>query len=331
MRPIIIGVIAMLGAVGCTVSAPATPVGTPYPAGLWDAHVHLGRWGDDALDSLNKYGVVGVRDAGGDPALLKRWRAEIASGARRGPRIYFSGPHINGPRDDSTNRIIVRTAVDGERAVDSLAALGVDFIKTHTRIPPAAYFAVLRQAGVRGLKVMSHLPDGVPAWVAADSGVSDIEHMVESIIASPMSAGFVKTVEEAMDWWLSPAGDTMITHLARTRVVVTPTIVAYMPFVEMARNQEERDGRMRVYNVQKELTRRFNKAGIVILAGSDFATRDKGLAPGTSLLSEMRALAEAGLTPDEVRRAAGANIIAWLESQPKTTRRAFVDHVIAMK
>jgi imidazolonepropionase-like amidohydrolase len=84
----------------------------------------------------------------------------------------------------------------------------------------------------------------------------------------------------------------------------------------MARNQEEWDGRMRVYNVQKELTRRFHKAGIVILAGSDFGPVDKGVAPGTSLLYEMRALAESGLTPDEVSRAAGANIIAWLQSQP---------------
>jgi hypothetical protein len=320
IKPPIIGVIVTLSALACTASAPAKPADARYPVGLWDAHVHLTYWGDDALDSLNKYGIVGVRDAGGDPVVLKRWRAEIASGARKGPRIFFAGPYINGARDDSTNRIIVRTAADGERAVDSLAALGVDYIKTHTRIPPAAYFAVLRRARARGLKVMSHLPSGIPAWVAADSGASSIEHMVESIIVSPMSAGYVKTLEEAMDWWLSSAGDTMIAHMARTHVAVTPTLAAYLSFLQMARNQEEWDGRMRVYTVQKELTRRFHKAGIVIMAGSDFGPRDKGVEPGLSLLYEMRALAEAGLTPDEVRRAAGANIIAWLEAQPKTKR-----------
>jgi len=313
---LLVSAIAILAAVACSTSPPVTPVTTPYPAGLWDAHVHLTYWGEDALDSLYKYGVVGVRDAGGDLSLLKRWRAEIASGKRKGPRIYFAGPYINGPRDDSTNRIIVRTAPDGEHAVDSLASLGVDFVKTHTRVPPAAYFAILRQARVRGLKVMSHLPSGIPVWVAADSGASSIEHMVESVIVSPMSAGYVKTLEEAMDWWLSPAGDTMIAHIARTHVAITPTLAAYLSFLQMARNQEEWDGRMRVYNVQKELTRRFHKAGIVILAGSDFGPVDKGVAPGTSLLYEMRALAESGLTPDEVSRAAGANIIAWLQSQP---------------
>ena len=30
------------------------------PEGLWDAHTHLTYWGVDALDSLTKYGVVGV-------------------------------------------------------------------------------------------------------------------------------------------------------------------------------------------------------------------------------------------------------------------------------
>ncbi len=69
----------------------------PYPEGLWDAHTHIAYWGEDALDSLTKYGVVGVRDLGGNPELLRKWRDEIARGVRRGPRIYYSGRHINGP------------------------------------------------------------------------------------------------------------------------------------------------------------------------------------------------------------------------------------------
>ena len=90
MMRIFLAAIVSLSTVACTTSPPGRSVATPYPAGLWDAHVHLTVWGIDALDSLTKYGVVGVRDAGGDPALLKRWRSEIARGSRRGPRIFFS-------------------------------------------------------------------------------------------------------------------------------------------------------------------------------------------------------------------------------------------------
>jgi hypothetical protein len=287
-----------------------------YPAGHWDAHTHVTKWGEDALDSLTKYGVVGVRDLGGDPVKLRAWRDEINRGARRGPRIFFSGPHINGPRNDSLNRLIVRTPADAERAVDSLASLGVDFVKTHTRISREAYFAILRRARLRHLKVASHIPEGVSAWEAADSGAASIEHIVESVLVSPMWAGYVKTLEEAMDWWLSPAGDTMIAHIARTHVAVTPTLCAYIPFIAMGRNQEEKTGRQRVFDTTLELTRRFHKAGIVLLAGSDFADRDKGVIPGKSLAEEIGCLEQSGLSPAEARAAASTSIIAWLKRKP---------------
>ena len=294
-----------------------SPSDQSYPDGLWDAHTHLTYWGEDALDSLTKYGVVGVRDLGGDPVKLKAWRDEINRGVRRGPRIFFSGPHINGPRKDSLNRLIVRTADDGRRAVDSLSALGVDYVKTHVGIPREAYFAVLREARLRHLKVASHIPQGIAAWEAADSGASSIEHIVESVLVSPMWAGYVKTLEEAEDWWLSSAGDTMIAHMARTHVAITPTLCAYTVFIKMARNQEETAGRQRVFDVTIELTRRFHKAGVVLLAGSDFADKDKEWIPGKSLLQEIDCLERAGLSKAEAKAAASTNIIEWLKAKPR--------------
>ena len=293
------------------------PAPTPdFPEGLWDAHTHLTYWGEDALDSLTKYGIVGVRDLGGDAALLRKWRDEIARGERRGPRIYFSGPHINGPRPDSTNRLIVRTPDDARRAVDSLVKLGVDFVKTHAGIPPDAYFAVLRRARERHLLVASHTPTSVPVWQAADSGAASIEHMSDAIFPSPVFAGYVKTLREAADWWLSPSGDTMIAHMARTGVAITPTLYAYVPWISEGSTQETRDSRQRVFEFHKELTRRFHKAGITILAGSDFADRDYDVDPGRSLHQELELLAQVGMTADEVRRAASANIINWLKRRP---------------
>jgi len=310
-------VVALAALLGCWACGTRRSAETnAYPEGLWDAHTHIAYWGEDALDSLTKYRVVGVRDLGGNPELLRKWRDEIARGVRRGPRIYYAGPHINGPRSDSTNRLIVRTAEDGRRAVDSLAKLGVDFIKTHVQIPPDAYFAILRQAKVRHLKVASHTGSEIPVWQAADSGAASIEHMSDAIFPSPMYAGYVKTLREAADWWLSPAGDTMIAHIARTGVAIDPTLYAYVPFIAMAQTEEGRNSRQRVYEFHIDLTRRFHKAGVTILAGSDFARRDKGVDPGRGLLQEMQDLAKAGLSPEEVRAAASTNIINWLRRRP---------------
>lgn len=291
---------------------------TPEPEGLWDAHTHLTWWGPDALDSLTKYGIVGVRDLGSDAYTLARWRDEITSGKRRGPRILYAGGQIDGPKESTQWRTIVTTEAQARRAVDSLADLGVSFIKTHNKLSPALFFVVLRQAKARGLRVVAHLPAGVPAWVAADSGVASLEHMAESILMSPVYAGYpITTMTQTAEWWFSPAGDTMITHMARTGVVVTPTLAAYQEFArEKGASEQARAGRFRVLESQKQLVLRFHRAGIPILAGSDFADKDWTVRPGISLLEEIRLLEDAGLTPAEARAAASTNITRWVNRKP---------------
>jgi hypothetical protein len=287
------------------------------PEGLWDAHTHLTWWGPDALDSLTKYGIVGVRDLGGDAYQLARWREEIASGRRRGPLIFFAGGQIDGPKESTKWRTIVTTEQQARRAVDSLADLGVDFIKVHNKLRPDLFFIVLRQARARRLRVAAHLPEGVPAWVAADSGVGSLEHMAESIMVSPMYAGYAKTLRECLEWWRSPAGDTMITHLARTGVAVTPTLAAYREWAnDTTASEQSRAGRWRALEFQKQLTLRFHRAGIPILAGGDFADKDWTVVPGRSLVNEVHVLQEAGLTADEARRAASTNIVEWIRRRP---------------
>jgi hypothetical protein len=89
-----------LALVGCASRGAQSPAAASLPDGLWDAHTHLTWWGADALDSLAKYGIVGVRDLGSDAVTLARWRDDIARGTRRGPRILYAGGQIDGPRDN---------------------------------------------------------------------------------------------------------------------------------------------------------------------------------------------------------------------------------------
>lgn len=303
-RRLLLPIVASLIALACT------PASAPT-AGLWDAHTHISWWGEDALDSLTKYGIVGVRDCGGDLQQLRRLRDAIAAGTRKGPRIYFAGPQIDGPKDNDSLRLTVRTPEEATHAVDSLAALGVDFIKTHSALSRPAYFAVLREAKRKGLKVASHLPAGVPAWEAADSGANSIEHAAESLLMSPIAAGYAQDLDGAMAWWRSAAGDSAIAHLARTGVAVTPTLFAYSAFVDDAKNHADSVGRREVLLFQEQLTLRLHRAGVLIMAGSDFATRD-WIHPGSSLLGEIQLLQTAGLSAAEARAAASTNVELWL-------------------
>ena len=280
----------------------------------WDAHTHLSWYGEEALDMLAASGVVAVRDCGGNVKQLKQWREEIGSGRRKGPRIYFSGPILDGPKDAPFRRIIT-TPEQARHAVDTLARLGVDFIKTHDAIPRDAYFAVLDQARRHDLRVASHLPKGIPAWEAAEAGVGSIEHAAESLLASPIYAGYAKDVEEAMAWWRSPEGDAAIAHLAKRRVAITPTLVAYESSTEMRQGTPIYEPRRRVLAFLIELTGRLHREGIMLLAGSDFASPDTPLVPGISLLREVELLQQAGLTQSEAHAAAGTNVSLWLKPE----------------
>lgn len=297
---------------GCIPSRHALPA----PAtGLWDAHSHLSWYGEAALDSLLAYGVVGVRDVGGDALQLRQWRDEIRSGARRGPMIFFAGPVIDGPKRNPRFRATARTADEGRRIVDSLADLGVDLIKTHNGLAPEVYFAVVRQAHHRHLKVASHLPRGVPAWVAVDSGVESIEHAGESMLASPIYAGYATTVEEAKTWWRSAAGDSMLARLGRQHAVVVPTLVAYRAVAMSEPAGPSRDAWMNTFRFLEELTGRMHRAGITLLAGSDYVSPAEGLVPGKSILEEIQLLEESGLTHREAVDAASVNITNWLKAR----------------
>ena len=59
--------------------------------GLWDAHVHLTKLGEGSLSLFLANGVTSVRDMGSDLQEVLRWRREIESGARPGPRIKTPG------------------------------------------------------------------------------------------------------------------------------------------------------------------------------------------------------------------------------------------------
>ena len=306
-----------LALIACATTGSQAPAAEDLPDGLWDAHTHITWWGPDALDSLSKYGIVGVRDLGSDAHLLAKWRDEIARGTRRGPRILYAGGQIDGPKENTQWRTIVTTEAEARRGVDSLADLGVSFVKTHNQIDPELLWVVVRQAKARGLRVAAHLPQGVTAWVAADSGVGSLEHMAESILVSPIWAGYAKTIREAGEWWLSPAADTFIARIARTGVAVTPTLAAYQEFArEKGASEQAHAGRLRALELQKQMVLRFHRAGIPILAGSDFADKDWTVLPGSALLEEIRLLEQSGLTPAEARAAASTNIIEWITQKP---------------
>ncbi len=280
--------------------------------GLWDMHGHLTDATEDAFPLLIMNGVTGVRDMGGDLAQIDRWRSEIESGARVGPHIIRAGPFVDGPKEGVTNRLTVRTPEEARRAVHDLKAKGVDFIKVHNALPPAAFFALMDEAHKEHISVAVHLPKNVSSAEASDAGVVSLEH-VETMYESAMwrKGATAKTVEQAQDEILGPIGQQLFQRFVKNGTWYVPTLVAYeRGFVLWSNDPESLKPRLNVHEKNIEVVRMMHKAGVQIMAGSDFS--DWGIVPGIDLHNELALLVEAGFTPMEALQAATLNPAKFL-------------------
>ena len=158
--------------------------------GLADMHLHLTGAGEPTgsreffLPLLVANGVTTVRDMGGKVEYLKKLREEIDSGKRLGPRIFFTGPYLDGDPPGYQPAIVVRNASDAHQTVAELKQQGVDFIKVQSRLSREAYFAIARESQTQQIRFVGHVPDTVSALEAADAGQASIEHLTGILVAT---------------------------------------------------------------------------------------------------------------------------------------------------
>jgi Amidohydrolase family len=159
--------------------------------GLWDMHVHV--WDPDlAFPLFLANGVTGVRNMGGHPAELKRWREELAQGKRIGPQLVACGPVVDGrPAIHPDHSIVVENEEQARAAVDKLKSEPWDFVKVYDNVPREAYFAIAAEAKKDGIPFVGHVPLSVTALEASDAGQRSIEHLDGlSYVISPLGEGF---------------------------------------------------------------------------------------------------------------------------------------------
>jgi imidazolonepropionase-like amidohydrolase len=254
--------------------------------GLWDMHTHLA--GDEpAMERLLARGVVGVRDMGGDFAVLAESRRRVADGRLQGPLLVLAGPFLRGARDaadaSSNDSWVVRTADDARREVERLASLGVDFVSTDGTLSRDAYLAVTGAARQRTMRVGGRVPDDVSLAEAAAAGVASID---------------------GPDWMRATPTD--LEALARAGVWLTPMLsssTAPAPQTAGAMTQRLRSLRPDIHRTRVRL-----------LAGSDWTqpASSRGGSPDTALHDELSALVSAGFSTADALRAATSGAAEFL-------------------
>lgn len=291
--------------------------------GLWDMHGHLTNATATAFPLLIMNGVTGVRDMGGDLDQIDGWRKEIESGKKLGPHVVRAGPFVDGPKKYVKDRLIVATPEQARKAVELLKKRGVDFIKTHNSLSRETFFAVAEEARRQGLPLAVHVPsglwtkpgiEGVSVAEASDAGAKSLEH-IEILLESSLyrKGAIAKTLGEAIEENSGEAGAALFARLKRNGTWYVPTLVAYYRgFVLWSGDPKETEGSWELHLKFLEFVARMHKAGVGILAASDFTGESGGIRPGYDLHEELAMFVAAGLTPMEALQTATINPARFL-------------------
>jgi len=316
--------------------------------GLWDMHVHLvfGDWFPGAKDiSLPLFaanGVTGVRDMGSELDIVQAWRNEIEAGRLIGPRIYTSGPMLDGPKPRFPSSLAIGTPEDAHRAVADLKRRGADFIKLQSLIPREAVFAIAEEAKKQEIAFEGHVPDAARASEMSAAGMKSFEHLIGIFEgSSPAEDEFLKgnkTEGKFLATYDAARAASLAEMLAKNQTWQCPTLVwerggnlidvsdfskdervKYVPaswknktwkrFTDEITQGYGTDNlaiRKRFIEKELEVVGMLHKAGVAFLAGTD-TPAGVHIFPGYSLHEELQRFVAAGFTPLEALQTATLN------------------------
>ena len=169
-----------IAAVGASVRIPADAqrvdlAGKTVIPGLINAHGHVNTL--DQLGLYARYGVTTVFSLGGNNEieLRNRTRAEQQTASLAHSRLYIAGPIPTS-----------KTAADGRKAVDEIAAAKTDVVKIRlddnlgrtAKMPPEAYTAIIDEAHKNGMRMAVHIVTLADAKAVLRLGAEMIAHSV---------------------------------------------------------------------------------------------------------------------------------------------------------
>lgn len=327
--------------------------------GLWDMHVHLefGDWFPHAKEiSLPLFianGVTGVRDMGSELETVQAWRKEIEAGQLVGPRIFTSGPMLDGPKPRFPSSVAISTPEDARRAVADLKRRGADFIKLQSLIPRDAVFAIADEAKKQQIPFEGHVPDSVRAQEMSEAGMKSFEHLIGIFEgSSPAEDNFLKgnkTEARFLETYDPARAASLADLLAKNHTWQCPTLVwerggnlidvadfskdiraKYVPASwktktwkrftdEITQGYGDDNLAVRKKFLEKELevVRLLHKKGVKFLAGTD-TPPGVYIFPGFSLHEELQRFVAAGFTPLEALQTATLNPAQFFDIEAST-------------
>jgi hypothetical protein len=295
--------------------------------GLAEMHAHVPggadpQWAEDVLFLYAANGITFARGMLGAPAHLEL-RSRLERGELIGPRLYTSGPSLNGNS--------VASPQDGRRMVAEQKAAGYDFLKIHPGLDRARYDAIAAAAREHKMPFGGHVPDDVGLRRVLEAKQTTVDHLdgympllVRDGSAAGESGFFGYDLADQVDErkiaqvarltrqagvWNVPT-DSLMHHmllpglgeaelLAREEMRYVPRkmLDGWKQARSGLRSQPDYDPARaaRFIAVRGKLIKALHDEGAGLLLGSDAPQVFN--VPGFSLHRELRYLVQAGLTP----------------------------------
>jgi len=314
--------------------------------GLGEMHAHIpGQGGREWMERvLLLYVANGVTTARGMLGVSEHLvlREDVAAGETLGPRIYTSGPSINGnsiPSPDSARR-----------AVRHQDGAGFDFLKIHPGLTPEEYEALVDEAERVGIRWAGHVSFEVGLHRALETGQASIDHLdryMEALLpegeeVSADEVGFfgfgivdrvdpsripdvARATAEAGVWNVPTQSlvERVYSDSSAEELASMPE-VRHMPdrvvegwkrgkdrFDSDPRNTPER--REAFIRLRRELIGALHEAGAPLLLGSDAPQIFQ--VPGFSVHDELELLVASGLSPYEALVTGTRNVAVYFDEE----------------
>lgn len=312
--------------------------------GLAEMHAHVPpgtdrQWIEDVLFLYSANGVTLARSMLGAPHHLTL-REQAERGEIVSPRIYTSGPSLNGNS--------VASPADARKMIAEQKQAGYDFLKIHPGLDRARYDAIAEAAHALEMPFGGHVPDAVGLRRALDARQATVDHLdgyMSLLIrdgsplanAAPGFFGFdvadgadegkipqiVRMTRDAGTW--NVPTQSLIEHVMLPEPSAAELIardeMRYVPRQmreqwlkakadRLAQPGYDPERARHFVEVRRKLIKGLQQGGAGLLLGSDAPQWFN--VPGFALHHELRMLVDAGLTPFEALSTGTRNVAQFL-------------------
>jgi len=285
-------------------------------------------------------GITLIRGMLGQPYHLEL-KKEVLNGEVMGPRIYTSGPSINGNS--------VRSIAEAESRVKAQKEAGYDFLKMHPGLTLENFNAVVKTADEVGIPFAGHVSIDVGIRRAIEAKYASIDHVdgyLEGLVSGkdPNSNGFfgleftdfadekqisglVQATKENNIWivptqvlmeqWVGPKPAEELSILPEMKYMNKRTVAAWINTKNGVLNDPNYNAEKgeKFNEIRRNIMHALHEAGVGFLLGSDAPQVFN--VPGFSIQREMQSMSKAGFSNYDIIKSGTVNPALYFGDEGK--------------